>query len=186
MRRLLRVCVVATLAVPVLAMAAPAQASCAEDSGPAGSPVVFVGTAEESRRGYTKLAVDEVWHGPDLAPQVWVLAGQKQLPFPLGLVEGVGSSIDADLVEGHRYVIGAGRTFTTSVCSIREVTGPTARTSGRPAHPRAPDAEGLDGADPPAGPWTIGLGAAAVLLAGAGLVSWVRRRVRASGTSTAT
>jgi len=52
----------------ILGAPAPAVASCAQDSGPGGSDIVFVGTAQEERRGFTRLAVDEVWLGPDLAP----------------------------------------------------------------------------------------------------------------------
>lgn len=91
-RRFGRYLVTVLVALPVLALAPPAHASCAEGSGPEGAPVVFVGTAEVNRRGYTRLAVVEVWHGPDLAPNVWVLSGQEQPSLPLNLVQVVASS----------------------------------------------------------------------------------------------
>ncbi len=163
---------------PLLAAPTPAQASCTEGSGPAGSDVVFVGNAQEERRGYTRLVVEEVWHGPDLAPEVWVLSGQQQPPFPISLLQAVGSSVDAELLEGDRYVIGATETFSTNVCTIEELSGPTAQAPGRPEGPREPEAEGLEGADPPAGPWEIGLVSAAVVLAAAGLARWLGSRRR--------
>ena len=103
-------CLLAALLVPV----SPATASCAEDAGPQGSPVIFVGTAGEERRGYTRFEVGEVWAGPDLAPEVWVLSGQKQAPWPLSLVTGVSSSADAQFDDGEQYVVGASRSFSTS------------------------------------------------------------------------
>lgn len=170
-----------TLAAAVLlgAAAAPADASCAEDSGPEGADLVFVGTAEENRRGYTRLAVEEVWHGPDLAPQVWVLAGQEQPPFPLSLVSGMSSSVDADLVEGRRYVIGASRSFDTGACSVEELVSRQSEAEGRPDDPREPTAAGLDGADPPAGPVEIGLVTGALVLAVAAGLSVLLRHRRA-------
>jgi hypothetical protein len=179
MRVLLRgFAVTAMVVAPLLAAPTPAQASCVEDSGPAGSDIVFVGSAEEERRGYTRMVVEEVWHGPDLAPEVWLLSGQKQPPFPISLLQTVGSSVDAELVEGDGYVIGATEAFHTSVCSIEELSGPTAQAPGRPESPREPVAEGLAGVDPPAGPWEIGLVSAAVVLAAGGLVQWLRSRRR--------
>ncbi len=179
MRTLSRGIAATVLAVaPLLAVTVPAEASCAEGSGPAGSDVVFVGTAEEERRGYTRLVVEEVWHGPDLAPEVWVLSGQEQPPFPFNLLQVVGSSNDADFVDGHRYVVGASDSFQTGACSSEEVVGATEQAPGRPRNPRGPEAEGLEGADPPAGPWEIGLVSAGVVLATGGLVRWLRRRRR--------
>ena len=163
--------IAAALAVGLLTPAHPAAASCAADAGPDGAPVIFVGTAEENRRGYTRFAVQEVWAGPDLAPEVWVLGGQEQPPWPLSLLSGVGSSTDADFVEGDEYVVGASREFTTSVCSITTVDGVV-------NHPdaREPVEDGDAGADPPLGPlgqtlWVVG---AVGLLAA--IVGLLRRR----------
>lgn len=179
MRTLSRGIAATVLAVaPLLAVPVSAEASCTEDSGPAGSDVVFVGRAEEERRGYTRLVVEEVWHGPDLAPEVWVLSGQEQPPVPFNLLQRVGSSVDADFVDGHRYVVGASDGFQTSACTSEEVVGATEQAPGRPGEPRAPQADGLEGADPPAGPWQIGLVSAGVVLAAGGLMRWLRRRRR--------
>ena len=179
MRTLSRGIAATVLAVaPLLAVPVSAEASCAEDSGPAGSYVVFVGRAEEERRGYTRLVVEEVWRGPDLAPEVWVLSGQEQPPVPFNLLQAVGSSNDADFVDGHRYVVGASDGFQTGACSSEEVVGTTEQAPGRPREPRVPQADGLEGADPPAGPWQIGLVSAGVVLAAGGLVRWLRRRRR--------
>ncbi len=175
-RRFGRYAVTALVALPVLVLACPAHASCAGGSGPDGAPVVFVGTAEVNRGGYTRLAVEEVWHGPDLAPKVWVLSGQEQLPFPMNLVQVVSSSNDADLVDGERYVIGASSDFSTGACSVDELVGPVSRAAGRPADPREPVASGLDGADPPLGPWTTGIATSAILLALVAAGRALRRR----------
>jgi hypothetical protein len=165
----------------VVAGAPAATASCAEGSGPAGSPVVFVGTAGEQRGSYTRFAVSEVWQGPDLAPEVWLLTGQEQPPWPLSLVLGVSSSNDATLTSGERYVVGASEDFATGACSIDEAS--TEATAGqRPEEARPPvDAGGAEGADPPLGAVGKGLvGAAVVATLGAVLV--VRRRRRHNAT----
>ncbi|WP_167006494.1 hypothetical protein [Mumia sp. ZJ430] len=65
----------------LVASAAPAHAICAVNA-PTRAPVVFVGVAAETERGFTRLAVEEVWKGPDLAPEVWVLSGQEAPPWP--------------------------------------------------------------------------------------------------------
>ena len=148
----------------------PAAASCAEGAGPRGQPVVFVGAAEGERRGYTRFAVQEVWAGPDLAPEVWVQSGQEQPPWPLSLLSAVSSSADAEFVEGERYVVGASRSFDTGACSVAEAT------DDQRAGARTPVADGAVGADPPTGP--VGQALWAVRSAGvvAGGVSWLRRR----------
>src|SRR4051812_43957741 len=115
------------LVAVVVGGAAPSYASCAADSGPEGSPVVFVGTADGERRGFTHFAVSEVWAGPDLAPGVWVLSGQRQPRWPLNLFTAVGSSVDADFVDGDVYVVGASRQFQAGACSVEEV--PSGRTA---------------------------------------------------------
>jgi hypothetical protein len=162
-------------AFSILLPAQPAQASCAADSGPAGAPVILSGTAVEERRGFTRFQVDEVWAGPDLAPEVWVRSGQRQPPWPFYLFSGVASSVDADFVIGEAYVVGAGASFDTSACSIAI---PAEARDLRPPDPRSPEAGGAAGADPPAGAWlTWGGPAGVVLLAAAALVGWRRRRI---------
>ena len=175
-RRLRGVTLTVALAGAVLAgPVGPAAASCAE-SGPDGSPVIFTGTVTENRRGYTRLAVEQVYAGPDLAPAVWVRSGQRQ---PLLSVVRVASSLDADLMDGQRYVIGATRKFDTSACSVADLGAEDQRPDVASGPPRAPRADGLTGVDPPLSV------AAATSLAGAAVVSaclalWglSRRRLR--------
>ena len=124
----------------VVGGAAPSYASCAQDSGPDGAQVIFVGTADGERRGFTHFSVTEVWAGPDLSPGVWVLSGQRQPRWPFNLFSAVGSSVDAHFVDGGRYVVGASRQFETSACSVDEV--PSGRTApGRPTDVRAPTSQ---------------------------------------------
>lgn len=113
-------------------------------------------------RGFTRFTVTEVWSGPDLAPEVWVLSGQEQPRWPVNLFLGVGSSNDAEFAHGDRYVVGASKAFQTGACSADEL--PTDRTSaaGRPGDVRPPTPDGAQGADPPIGPpgqglWVAGL-----------------------------
>ncbi len=159
------------MGLPLSVVAAtPAAASCAEDSGPEGSAVIFVGQAVEERRGYTRFEVSEVWAGPDLAEEVWVLSGTEQPPWPLRWFSAVSSSVDASFEAGTTYVVGASEDFETSACSIGTVGSETA-----PGDPRAPRADGLDGADPPLSPVAEGIiaGGAALLLVG-GLWALIR------------
>lgn len=176
MRQLLTV---ALLALVFASSAGPAAASCAADSGPAGSAVIFTGTAVEERRGFTRFDVDEVWAGPDLAPEVWVLSGQRQPPWPLYVLSGVASSVDAEFEPGVRYAVGATSDFATSACSVAEVSSVP---NLRPADVRTPVAGGSHGSDAPAGPWLTGLGFVALVGipvgVGAALLAHRRRRVR--------
>ena len=164
--------VVASLLLPVQ----PAVASCVEGSGPDGSPVIFVGTAETERRGYTRFSVDEVRVGPDLAPEVWVLSGQEQPQWPMNLLSAVGSSTDAHFIDGEKYVVGASRSFGTDACSIAEADGRTRSTSAR-----EPVDDGAPGADPPIGPLGQTLWVAGVLALVAAIVGFLRRRRRHDG-----
>lgn len=173
-----RILAVVVLLVLCLTPAAPSSASCAADAGPARSAVIFTGRAVEERRGFTRMEVDEVWAGPDLAPDVWVLSGQRQPRWPLYLLSAVGSSVDATFEPGVEYAVGATSAFTTGACSVIEAS---AAGDLRPEDPREPVARGLQGADPPAGPWLTGTGF--VLLAGlpvAVLVVLRRRRERSA------
>ncbi|HEU4812136.1 MAG TPA: hypothetical protein VFT00_08330 [Nocardioides sp.] len=177
MRRILGL-LVWMVPLALVAVPAPAYASCAADSGPEGSPVVFVGTAQEERRGFTRFEVEEVWAGPDLADEVWVLSGQEQPPFPLNMFSAVSSSVDAEFIDGDRYVVGASDDFRTGACSVSEATADL--DSLRPDDARSPVDGGATGADPPLGPWTIGLmGAGAGVLVA--LAVAVRRHRRAAG-----
>lgn len=157
--------------------APPSYASCASDSGPSGAPVIFVGTADAERRGFTRFSVSEVWAGPDLAHEVWVLSGQRQPRWPLNLLTSVGSSVDAEFVDGDRYVVGASQRFQTSACVIRELPSDRTRAPGRPASVREPTPDGSTGASPPIGPLGQGLWVAGVV-ATIGSASALRRRRR--------
>jgi hypothetical protein len=153
--------------------AAPSYASCAE-SGPEGSDVIFVGTAREERRGYTRFEVDEVWAGPELAEQVWVLSGQEQGPFPLFLFSAVGSSNDAAFADGERYVVGATPDFRTGACSVAEAD---AIDSLRPDLTRGPVDGAATGADPPASWLRISaVSGGAALMVGGAVLSWRHRK----------
>jgi hypothetical protein len=153
-----------------------AHASCAQGAGPEGSPVIFVGRAIEERRGYSKFQVTEVWAGPDLATNVWVLSGQEQPAWPFYYFQGVASSVDADFKIGKEYVVGAGRGFATSSCSIAASGDNQLKP---PADVRAPTDDGSEGADPPPGPMMTGAGLglllAAPVLVVTGLVGRRRR-----------
>ncbi|MEP7091371.1 MAG: hypothetical protein ABI776_14830 [Nocardioidaceae bacterium] len=124
-----------------------ALASCAQHSGPDGAPVIFVGTADAERRGYTRFEVDEVRAGPDLAHEVWVLSGQEQPPWPLSVFSNAHSSVDADFALGDRYVVGANRSFATNACQVSSVDAGASRSGAR-----EPIEDGVGGADKPIGP----------------------------------
>jgi hypothetical protein len=125
--RLAAVVVVGSLLLPMQ----PAVASCAEGYGPDGSPVIFVGTAGSERRGYTSCAVDEVRVGPGPCGRGVGQSGQEQPPWPLSLLSAVGSSGNADFIDGEPYVVGASQSFVTDVCSITEADARTRSTSAR-------------------------------------------------------
>lgn len=165
----------------VVFQAVPASASCAQDSGPQGSPLVFVGQVEENRRGYTELRVDEVWRGPSLAPMVWVRSGQEQPPWPLNLIATVSGGTDADLLVGNRYVIGASKQFDANACTVAEASSVSESTGlNPPTGFFEPVATGSAGADPPASNTQIslryGAGLTVLLLLTGGYRRWLRAR----------
>jgi len=142
-----RLCLVALFVTPALFLVQPAAlASCASGSGPEGSDIIFVGTAEENRRGYTRFAVSEVLAGPALAPEVWVQSGQKQ---PLWPFSGVSSSVDADFTVGDEYVVGTGDGFVTSACESEAFLGDEQLQQLRTPNAGPVRSGGLEGADPP-------------------------------------
>lgn len=149
-------------AVAVLLPASPAAAdTCTALEGTVDAPVVLVGTVEAAWSEHARLAVDEVWAGPDLAPVVWVEAAEGDL----------GGDY---LVPGERYVVAADEGFRTDLCGVAAVSD-----VNRPAAVREPVADGATGTDAPrsaaeALAWSAG---AAGLVAAAGvLVLLVRRR----------
>jgi hypothetical protein len=160
-------------------MALPSRASCGSDNGPQGSSIIFAGSAQEDRRGYTRFSVTEVWTGPDLAPEVWVRSGQEQPPWPFGLLQGVSSSGDVQFPVGAPYIVGATHDFRTDACSV-EPAGP-ASDDLRPQQVRSPVADGRTGIDPPvgAGEAALRFGTLAVV-AGLAVMLYGKRRRRAS------
>ena len=154
---------VALCATVLLGLSGPAAASCADDGfAPEGSPVVFSGIVVEDRGAYTRLAVDKVWEGPDLAGEVWVQGGQGQAWWPLNLFQQVESSVDAEFEVGEQYVVGASDDFTTSACSVAAVDERPA-----PEDAREPVGNGDAGADVPMSPvrqTVLAAGALAVLV----------------------
>lgn len=160
------------LALPV----STASASCAEDSGPSGSAVQFVGTVLDERAGHTRFGVFEVWTDPDLAREVWVRTELEPPAWPWSLVSGHSSSVDADLAEGATYAVGASADFVSSACTIVEADA--VADEDRPESSRPPTDDGLTGSDPPLAPATITalvIGAAATALL---IGLWLRRRQR--------
>jgi hypothetical protein len=170
---LARLAVAAFLASSAIGTSGPASASCAAQEGPPDSPVVFDGIADAQRGGYTRFVVLRVWDGPDLAPEVWVLSGQAQPPFPLNLFSSVASSTDADFVHGEYYLVGASDTFETGACSAQEMSDDVVP----PDDVRGPTNGGSEGADPPLAPVWQAVSLAAVIVAVvAPFVLWRRRR----------
>jgi hypothetical protein len=175
MRQLLLVA--ATLVSAMLVWAGPSFASCAEDSGPTGAPVVFVGTAQIVERGYTRFQVEEVRAGPDLAPQVWVLSGQPQPAWPLSVFsDNAQGEHDVDFTLGSRYVVGASHSFATDACRVSPATA-----GANSADARQPVDHGNHGAERPIGPLGQTLWVAGILVlvaATVALLSRLRRRGR--------
>ena len=176
-----RLCLLGIFATaPFLLIRPAAMASCASGAGPEGSDIIFVGTAAENRRGYTRFAVSEVLAGPALAPDLWVQSGQEQPRWPLSLISGVSSSVDADFTVGDQYVVGTGDEFVTSACESEALRGgqqlqQLRRPNSGPVRPG-----GLEGADPPVDALRITL---AVVTGIAGLLAlWIARRRRRSTT----
>lgn len=161
--------------------AGPAYASCASDSGPLGSSIIFVGTAVEERRGYTRFEVSEVWEGPALAPEIWVLSGQEQPTWPLSLLQVVGGSNDASFESESQYIVGASRSFQTNDCVV-EAVGASDPATPQPDDVQPSTKDGLPGADPPIGPVGQGLWLAGIAAVVGAAVFARRRQRRASVT----
>ncbi len=169
---------VAAAAVVVMPAAPAAAASCAADSyGADDLPVAFLGTALQERNGFTRMSVEEVWRGPDLAPEVWVRTGQQQLEPDLMTT----SSADAHLERGTQYVVGAeDADLWADACSVSLPEEAT-----RPATVREPVTGGATGATPVEPPRAtddddgrraMAAGrVGAVLAVGLGLLAWRRR-----------
>ncbi|MGN0065412.1 MAG: hypothetical protein ACI379_14335 [Nocardioides sp.] len=123
-----------------------AHADCAGPFDGTGDHV-FSGIAEKNDGPYTRFSVQRVWEGDDLAADVWVLAGQEQAPWPLSLLVGVSSSVDAEFEVGQQYVVGTTEEFATNVCQVA-----TLDELSVPEDARQPVAGGEKGAELPMGP----------------------------------
>ncbi|MDQ3342333.1 MAG: hypothetical protein M3524_01975 [Actinomycetota bacterium] len=139
---------------------------------------VFVGTVSAQRRGYTQFMVEQVWRGPDLAPQVWLLSGTPQAPWPISLVLRTASSADADLVAGRRYVVATegGDRFHTNACIVHEAT-PRLIAALAPENTRGPVSSGLTGLRAPLSNLVVSL-AGLVGVAGLFVLGMRRRAAR--------
>ncbi|TCI96899.1 hypothetical protein, partial [Aeromicrobium sp. IC_218] len=155
-----RAALVAATALAVLLPASPAAAtSCTALTGTPDAPVVLVGTVQAAWSEHARLAVDEVWAGPDLAPVVWVEAVED---------DDLGGDY---LVPGERYVVTADESFRTGLCEVAAVGDVT-----RPSDVREPVEGGVTGADAPRPlAEVLAWGAGGAALVGA-VVLLVRRR----------
>lgn len=161
-----RAVLVVVTALVVLLPASPAAAdTCTALTGTPDAPVVLVGTVEAAWSEHARLAVDEVWAGPDLAPVVWVEAVE----------DGLGGDY---LVPGERYVVTADESFRTDLCGVAAVGDVT-----RPADVREAVEGGLAGTDAPRSlAETVAWAGGAVGVAGALVLLLRRRRARAAGS----
>ncbi len=162
-------------------LATSSAASCAADSGPSDPDVIFIGTMLEERRGYSRLRVKEVWAGPELAEEVWVMSGQEQAAWPLYFVVTVSGSLDAELEVGQEHIIITSENFDIGGCQGDEIT-----MMREPSDRRSPTADGLTGADPPHPTWVgvLGLFAfPAALIAGLRYRKQTRRRRQSADAS---
>ena len=171
------------IAVAVLAVPAPAHASCAE-APPARPPLaasdqVFAGTVTRTTNGGAAAEVDvtDVWHGPDLPPRVVVVGGQ--------LAQGAGSSTDRSFQAGEQYAFFVTRaddgSLRDSACTPTAVL--SARAAVDPPGVRPPVASAAAPTDPRTVLGRVGTpGRVALLLAGtaaaAGLAAQRARRRR--------
>ena len=150
-----------------------ASASCAEvpvEQWATSAGRLLVGRAVEETNGFTRVAVREVWSGPDLAPQVWFDTGEQHTE----VLTRVGSG-DYGLEVGTDYLISYDDDYRTSICSARPVDDDV--TSSRPQEVRQPVEGAATGARPTRDPRSTILISGAVTLAGATLVTSGRRRL---------
>lgn len=157
---------------------AAAVASCAGEfvDVAADADSLFVGTVEETGDGFTRFQVEEVWRGPDLAPETWVQTGQEQPPWPLSLFESAASSTDADLAVGRRYVVGTYGDFVTNSCLVAEMGNAAEFGDLKPANVREPVAQAPQGADPPVDGRLLMGGVVVVVVSGLAWLVWLRKR----------
>jgi hypothetical protein len=139
------------VAAAVVAVPAPAHASCGE--APTARPPlqrfdhVFAGSVARTTHGGAAAEVDitDVWHGPELPPRVVVVGGQ--------LARGAGSSTDRTFRPGERYAF-----FVTRAedGSLRDnACSPTAALSARAAVDPAGVRPPVASADAPTDPRSV-------------------------------
>ena len=168
--------VVVAGASAVLLSAGPAAASCAlvsaEEWVASGEPLLLGRTVEE-RNGLIKVAVEEVWSGPDLAPEVWLRAGSESSRSGTG-----GTTGGYGLAVGRDYLVSYSADYGASICSAVEVDAGV--TAARPQQARPPTKGAATGARPtPEPPQSSSVPSAAVLGGGALVISslwWLNRR----------
>lgn len=173
-----------TVVSALVAGSSATWADCAQPTAPYllelaadGERSVFVGTVVHGG-DVARLAVDEVWSGPDLAPEVAVRTGSEQLPWPASLLLRRASSVDADLQFGERYVVATHADFATDGCS--SLLADAGVLADAPPDARAPAADGLGGHR--LGPFDTALGATVLagLLGAAALIMLGRRHDRSA------
>lgn len=149
-----------------------AQASCAKPLDPpslADHDHVFAGSVDRTTNGFVaaEVSVLDVWHGPDLPPDVVVIGGE--------LRRGVDSSVDRKYRAGERYAFfvkqGEDGALRDSACTP---TAPLASlTNVDPPGVRPPDPSAAAPADPRgalARAGVLGI-TAALALTGAGIAT---------------
>ena len=182
--RTLRRLILTAVAVVLVAVPSGARADCAQPTASSllalaaeGERSVFVGMVVHGG-DVARLAVDEVWSGPDLAPDVAVRTGPDQLPWPASRVLQTASSVDADLRLGERYLVATHGAFATDLCS--SMVADAEVLAEAPADARSPTADGLRGHRPGLFDTPLGVTVLAALLGAAALVWWGRRLDRAA------
>lgn len=134
--------------------AGPAAASCA---GPPQdylfqASTVLQGTVIDTRPGFARVQVEEIWKGAATQPRIWVQTGLKPPAWPFNLIEGqTASSADITLIVGAHYVMATDNGYRTDDCSVLGANE-AQRLGLRPSTVIHPATTGEAGAGLPAGP----------------------------------
>src|SRR5262245_50596708 len=157
--------------------AGPGAASCA---GPPQDDLfqastVLQGTVIDTRPGFARVQVEEIWEGAATQPRIWVQTGEKPPAWPFSLIEGTGSSADITLIVGAHYVMATDNGYRTNGCSV--VGADEAQRLGlRPSPVTHPATTGQAGATLTAGPGAF-LTKAAILAVVVALVLLAIRQI---------
>lgn len=188
--RTIRVLGFTAVAVALVAVPSPASADCAQPTATSllelaakGEHSVFVGMVVHGG-DVARLAVDQVWSGPDLAPEVTVRTGPDQRPWPASRLLRTASSVDADLLLGERYLVATHGDFATDLCS--SMVADRDVLAAAPTDARPPTTDGLPGHRPGIFDTPFGATVLAALLGATALVWWSRRLDRAAPASPGT